>query len=82
MAELTAGERENISAMVRAEYMLIAKRIENDHLKILAQVNAALDHIQDSAQLVNEVRNEMNRVANLVDGFEIRLQDIEAEFGW
>jgi hypothetical protein len=82
VANLTAGEQEEIWSMVGKEFAAFEKRVENEHLKRMAEMNAALDQIQDAARLVVEVRSELSRVVNLVEGLETRLQDVEAEFGW
>lgn len=82
MANLTAGEEHEIWQMVAKEFKDFERRAEVDHLKKMAEMNAALDQLQDAAQMVVEVRNELSRIVNLVEGLETRLQDVEAEFGW
>lgn len=86
MAYLSAREQEDIEKLVHelvhVELARIEKRIENENLRAIKIMNASVDKLQDAAGLVEKVERELDRVVNLVEGFEIRLQEIEAEFGW
>ena len=83
VARLSAGEEEEITRLV-AQYieLNVRPRIENDHLRSQAEVNAALDQVKDAAQLVTEVRNELKRYVDLYEALIPRIEQLEAEFGW
>lgn len=86
MANLTAGERTEIQKAVQDYVEMtmasIIMKINNDQNLQLKQVNEAMDQIMDAAHQAQEIYAMMDRMKNLVEALDGRLEDVESHLGW
>jgi len=82
VAKLTADEQLQIESLVDERMGKIQSRIEKDFQKMRQDMVDSLKALIAAKDTLREMERLESRMKNDLDALDLRLQDIEQEFGW